>query len=140
MSGRILIPVDHSETTERAVASFLAKRESFPDRITLLHVLANSLDYRAIPEPQLQLIREQSREGAQKLLERFGQRFEAAGLHPELRLEKGDPVTVIKRLDAAGDISLLVMARHDAGEVSDVMFGSVTNALMHKVMAPMLLY
>lgn len=140
MSAQILIPVDNSETTERAVSSFLARHKGFSGPVILLHVLADSLDYRAIPAPQLELVREQSREAGEKLLARFGQRFAEAGFEPELRLEHGDPVTLVRRLDAAGAISLLVMARHGASEARDVLFGSVTNALIHRVTCPMLLY
>jgi nucleotide-binding universal stress UspA family protein len=140
MRERILLPVDNSATTELAVSRFLADRENFSDRITLLHVLEDQLDYHAIPELQLKFIREQAHEAGWKLLERFGQRFEEAGFNPELRLEKGDAVAVIQRLDGEGVIFLLVMARHDASEISDVLFGSVTSALMHKVKCPMLLY
>jgi len=140
MDARILIPVDNSKTTEKVIKGFIGNRTRFPDRITLLHVLEDKLTYRAIPEPQLESIRERSREAGNKLLERFAEQFRAAGFHPETRLETGDPVTVIRKIDAEEDIFLLVMARHKKGEVSDVLFGSVTNASMHKVKCPMLLF
>jgi len=140
MNSRILIPVDDSETTEKAVRGFLENRTRFPDRITLLHVLVDSLSYKMIPDFQLDSVRQRAQEAGRALLERFAQRFRDAGFNPELRLESGDPVAVLKRIDAEEDIFLLVMARHDAGEVSDVLFGSVTNASLHKVRCPMLLF
>lgn len=140
MNARILLPVDDSETTEKAVRGFLNNRTDFPDRVTLLHVLEDKLAYRMIPEAQRESIRERSRVVGQQLLERFREQFKAAGFNPELRLETGDPVAVIKRIDAEEEVFLLVMARHRASEVSDVLFGSVTNAVMHKVKSPMLLF
>ncbi|ORJ59235.1 universal stress protein [Geothermobacter hydrogeniphilus] len=141
MNARILIPVDDSETTEKAISGFLGNRTRFPDRITLLHVLEDKLSYRAIPEPQLASIRERAREAGYKFLEKFAERFREAGFNPELRLEEGDPIAVIKKIDAEEEIFLLVMARHEGGgEVSDILFGSITNAAMHKVNCPMLLF
>lgn len=140
MQAQILIPLDNSATSEKVIDGFLAQADSFSAPLALLHVLEDNLSYRAIPELQLKLIREQSRQAGQELLERCATRFKSAGFQVQLRLESGDPVQVIKRLDAEGAIALLVMARHGVGEVTDVLFGSVTNALMHKVKCPMLLY
>lgn len=140
MEARILIPVDNSKTTEKAIKGFIGNRTRFPDRITLLHVLDDKLSYRAISGPQIESIRERARDAGHKLLERYVEQFRAAGFHPEVRLETGDPISVIKKIDAEEDIFLLVMARHKKGEVSDVLFGSVTNASMHKVKCPMLLF
>ncbi|TYO94905.1 nucleotide-binding universal stress UspA family protein [Geothermobacter ehrlichii] len=141
MNARILIPIDDSETTEKAVSGFLGNRTRFPDRVTLLHVLEDKLSYRGIPEAHLASIRERARQAGQRFLEQMAERFRKAGFNPELRLESGDPVAVIKKIDAEEEIFLLVMARHEGGgEVSDILFGSVTNAVMHKVKCPMLLF
>jgi len=140
MNARILIPVDDTETTEKAISGFLRNQTHFADRLTLLHVLDDKLAYRMIPPEQITMIQDRSRKAAEQMLTRFSERFKAAGFHPELRTESGDPVTVIKRIVTEEEIFLLVMARHKAGEVSDVLFGSMTNALMHKVNCPMLLF
>lgn len=141
MDARILIPVDDSPTTEKAVSGFLKNRTRFPDRVTLLHVLEDKLSYRAIPEAQLESIRARAREQGHKLLERFAERFRTADFHPELRLEQGDPIRVLKKIDAEEEIFLLIMARHESGgEMTDILFDSVTNAAMHKVKCPMLLF
>ncbi|WP_020678336.1 universal stress protein [Geopsychrobacter electrodiphilus] len=140
MNARILIPVDDTETTEKAISGFLRNQTHFADSVILLHVLEDKLAYRMIPPEQIKMIQERSRQAAQQMLEHFSERFKAAGFHPELRIKSGDPIAVIRRIITEEEIFLLVMARHKAGEVSDVLFGSVTNALMHKVNCPMLLF
>lgn len=140
MKAQILIPLDNSATSAKVIRCFLAQAHNFSAPFTLLHVVEDNLSYRAIPEPQLKLIREQSRQAGRELLERYAMRFNEAGFRPQLLLESGDPVQVIKRLDTEGSIALLVMARQGTGEVSEVLFGSVANALLHKIKCPMLLY
>ena len=62
-----------------------------------------------------------------------------AGIEVECRLEFGPPREVIPRIANEDGFSLLVIGRRGPGELSDVLFGSVANHVLHHVRCPVLL-
>ncbi len=140
MDDKILVPVDGSETSARTIAFILAHRERFPVPLTLLHVVPlDRLAYRMIPDFQVEMVRENAGKAGRHLAEDLAARLREGGLQVEVRLEFGSPREVIPSVANDGGYQLLVIGRRGTGEIRDVLFGSVTNHVLHKVRLPVLL-
>ena len=140
MSPNILVPIDDSATSARCVDYLLANRERFPATLVLLHVVnIDKLAYRMIPDFQLKMIRERARQSGAEFLAGQARRLAEAGLSVAERLEEGNPREVIPRVANAEPFELLVIGRSHMGEIRDVLFGSVTNYVLHQVTCPVLL-
>ena len=140
MSVKILIPVNGSDAAKHAIDSVLRYRDKFPLPVTLLHVVdIDKLAYRMIPEFQVDMVRERAQEAGQVLLDNIVEQFSAAGVEAVARLELGSPREAICRVANEEEFDLVIIGRQGMGEIRDVLFGSVANHVMHKVMCPVLL-
>lgn len=141
MNPKILIPVDDSATSLKTVEAVIAHKERFPRRITLLHVVNDQLAYRMIPDFQIEMVRENAGKAGRVKLEQIAALLQEAGFETELRLEYGSPRRLIPQIANDEQFQLLVIGRHaGAGEIRDVLFGSVANYVLHNVKCPVLLF
>jgi len=142
MEIRILIPVDGSETSQKTIEAILSAKERFPKKLHLLHVVDDDkLAYRMIPDFQVEMVRENARKAGQLVLDQRAEPLRQAGFDVELRLELGNPRQAIPHIANSEAFQLLVIGRHSgAGEIRDVLFGSVANYVLHNVNCPVLLF
>ncbi|MCD6527106.1 MAG: universal stress protein [Desulfuromonas sp.] len=141
MAAKILVPIREGITSEATLKSLIALKEQFTAPITLLHVVnLKKMDYRMIPDFQIDMIREQATRSGEKLLARQTARLKEKGLDVTARLESGFPKDVICSIANDEEFSLVVIGRHSKGEIRDVLFGSVSNYVLHGVKCPVLLF
>ncbi|MDH3997403.1 MAG: universal stress protein [Desulfuromonadales bacterium] len=142
MELKLLVPVDGSATAVRTLEKIVAHKERFPQRLTLLHVVdIDRLDYRMIPDFQLEMVRENASKSGQMVLDEKVQILEAAGFSVEARLELGSPRQTICKVANEEAFQMLVIGRREStGEIRDVLFGSVANYVLHNVACPVLLF
>ncbi len=142
MDPKILLPVDDSETARATVKAVIAQKNRFPQTITLLYVInRDQLAYRAIPDFQLDMVKQNAQKAGQQLLDKVADQLRAEGFTPELLLKSGTPRNVI--VDTVNDegYNLVVIGRHEgSGEIRDILFGSVANYVLHNVRCPVLLF
>jgi len=141
MDKKILIPVDDSPTTQKTIEQVIGHKEQFQQRLTLLHVVNDQLDYRMIPDFQVEMVRENAKKAGQQQLDRIARQLCEAGFETELLLEFGTPRQLITQIANEQQFGLLVIGRHSGGgEIRDVLFGSVANHVLHHVNCPVLLF
>ncbi len=140
MDAKVLIPLDDSPTSEATLDYVLTHPARFASPLILLHVVdVDRLAYRMIPDFQLNMVRDRARQAGEDFLSSQLQRVTAAGLQAKTRLEAGSPRKVIPRVAEEEEVGMLVIGRSHAGEIRDVLFGSVTNYVLHQVRCPVLL-
>ncbi len=140
MSIKILLPLDDSKTSRRTTEALISQKERFPYPLTLLHVVeTDKLAYRMIPDFQVAMVRERAREAGEHFLQQARDQFSAVGLEVETRLEEGSARKIITRIANEEGFQLLIIGRSNSGEIRDVLFGSVTNYVLHNVQCPVLL-
>lgn len=138
---KILVPIRDGRTSDATLEKIIAHKDQFSAPITMLHVVnVKTMDYRMIPDFQIEMIKEQATRAGQKLLETKRAYLSAAGVEVSPRLEHGYPRDVICSIANSEDFSLLVIGRHERGEIRDVLLGSVSNYVLHKVKCPVLLF
>jgi nucleotide-binding universal stress UspA family protein len=149
MIKRVLVPVDSSEHSSRAVSFATEMALRLDISLTFVHVLNRVLARRQLkryvthlesaPHPdevEIDSVREAlSRSGEEEgeaLLEKVKAVAEELGVKEvDTRLEDGDPATVVVHIASGGDYDLIVLGRRGLGGLKGMVMGSVS----HKVAA-----
>lgn len=138
---KILLPLDNSPQAESTVKNLLAMKDKFQNcTLTLLHVFVmEKIDYRGIPEMHFEMIEEKARKAAKRFLDEQKNVFAEAGLKTEILIQDGHPRKTICTLADSGDYDLLIISRHTEGEFRNLLFGYVSNYVIHRVKSPVLI-
>ncbi|NLV24704.1 MAG: universal stress protein [Deltaproteobacteria bacterium] len=140
-NGKILVPVDGSTTSARTIEMIIENHEHFQSLLTVLHVIdVDRLAYRMIPDFQVEMVERHARNLGQALVEKQAGLFREAGLSVATRLEAGPPREVICRIANEEGFHLVILSRRGSGVIRDVLFGSVSNYVLHHVACPVLLF
>lgn len=129
----ILVPVDLSETSDRALL-YATELASSPGQITALHV---GIPYTAVEPPYMYLIDEQGRR--RQLEESVHEHFaddKYRGVRVEVRFgDPGDEIASFAREHGAG---LIVMPSHGRTGLSHLLVGSVAERVVRYAPCPVL--
>lgn len=138
---KVLIPVDGSAHSERALERFieLAAELATPPEVHLLHV------HLPIPVGHVQKHLDRGaldayyRSEGDAVLVAPSARLEAAGIAFQRHLHVGEPAVVIRHVAQELGITLIVMGTHGRGRVATAMLGSVAAEILHQLDCPVLL-
>ena len=140
MTRRILVPVDGSACSDRAVGhlirTFTLKGEAAVD---VLHVApeisVRGIDPDSVPGPVGRLEREEEErrtKSARDLIDK-------AGVPYECRYEMGDPAETIVRHCRVHACDEIIMGARGLGALGSLVLGSVANKVLHLVDVPVTL-
>lgn len=126
---KILLTIDCSEVDGPIVAHVSALARLSKARVVLMHVIhAHTLD-------QERALREKT---ASALKERVAN-LRAEGVEVDTIVKRGEPEEEILREIEKGSYDLVAMATHGHTFIGDILFGSVSDSLKHKIAIPLLL-
>jgi len=136
--GEVLVAVDGSAYTRRAVAYLLRHRAQFAPRgrITLMHVspspgrLLTAVD--RILEKERRADGERAMQPAKRLLDKVGVKYKALNV-------TGDPGERIASHARGNHAGLIVMGSHGRGSMTSLLLGSVTQKTLAAARAPVLI-
>ncbi|MFU8869567.1 universal stress protein [Natronococcus sp.] len=136
MESKILVPVDRSERSDRALEYAV---ESFPDaELTVLHVINPSSYWYGNTDGYIYSDEIESwlRRQGEAVLE--DARRTAADYDREIRteLKLGSPARTITEYAAANDIDHVVLGSHGRDGVSRILLGSVAEAVARRAPVP----
>ncbi|GAB4510624.1 MAG: universal stress protein [Sulfuricaulis sp.] len=147
MYNRVLVPIDGSETSLRALHEAIRIGQcQEAAEIRLLHVI-DTVSYVPQTEPPPSYVKEiyaQARKYGQDLLQQAKQVVEKAGLHVETRLVElkraSDRIPQVIADEAkAMPAELLVMGTHGRRGLNHLLLGSVAEGVMRLTPCPVLL-
>jgi len=141
MFKRILCPTDFSDVSKKALDYIKQLKESGSETIILLHV---------IDERQIQAIESFVSEHSEKLtreiiqsnrqeMEDIENELAQAGFKVKSRLEKGNPLREILRVEEEEDISLIVVGSHGKTNLEEIFLGSVSEKVARRCKKPILI-
>lgn len=126
---KILVTMDCSEVDGPIVEHVSALALQNNARVVLLHVVhAHTLDQDRV-----------LRSKATIALEACLADLQAKGVEADLVLKSGEPDTEILSEIEGGGYDLVAMATHGHTLIGDILFGSVSESLKHKISIPLLL-
>ena len=147
---RVIVPLDGSVLSEGAapVAAELAARLALPVRLLFAveapdqaaQILARDGDeLDALAHSRMLQSSDALLAAAHAYLDRQAERFAAAGIPADRRLESGDAVGAILREAHRDPGTLIVMTTHGRGGLGRLLFGSTAQAVLEKAAVPVLL-
>lgn len=141
MALRILVPVDETLASFRTQRYLLKMKDELKPTVTLLTVMQLSkMEYRCIPDFQQQMIKENALKLGKQTLERHEKEYRKAGIYTDSLLEEGgDPGKTICSVAQRESFDMICICPNNSSEVVNIMFGSVTNYVVHHAPCPVLL-
>jgi nucleotide-binding universal stress UspA family protein len=136
MYRRILIPLENSAYDEAILAHVRKLARVCQSSLVLVHV-ADGWVARNIHQLNLRESEEMREDRA--YLERVAESLEGEGFEVEAILASGDPSREIVELAAREQCDLIAMSTHGHRFISDLLYGSVAEAVRHRSMVPVLL-
>lgn len=141
MAIRILVPVDETLASFRTQRYLLKMKDELKPSVTLLTVMQLSkMEYRCIPDFQQQMIKENALKLGKQTLEGHEGEYKQAGIYTDSLLEEGrDPGKIICSVAQQQAFDMICICPNNSSEVVNIMFGSVTNYVVHHAPCPVLL-
>jgi nucleotide-binding universal stress UspA family protein len=151
MYSQVLVPLDGSEASERALPHAHSLANAFSARVHLLQVISLSHEYEAsrgggaesptVIEYSLDMARQittarQSR--AERYLQAMAARLEANGLQVATSVRQGPIWETIAHVVEEHGIDLIVMSTHGRGGLQRFLVGSVTDRVIRSSHVPIL--
>ena len=134
---KILVPVDFSDCSNKALQYAIPFAKQFDAELTLLHVVQPYLPVPEIPMVDVELVQRQIRESGKKELEAL-QRTVADKVSSETALRQGSPyVEIIKAAKELG-IDLIILATHGRTGLAHVFLGSTAERVVRHAGCPVL--
>jgi nucleotide-binding universal stress UspA family protein len=139
MALRALVCTDGSEPSRLTARAAARLARPLKLRVTLAYALnLGKLEYKMIPDFQVEMIREGAKRAAEELLKREADFLRAQGAEVAPRLLVGDAGTAICELAAKEKMDLVILGRRGQGDLQDILFGSVSNHVVHHSPVPVL--
>lgn len=136
---RVLVAVDGSRISKRALLQAAAIAQAFSARLTVAHVapLREQVEHGAelVEAEDFQVAYDRY---AQELLERCKTLPELSGLAVDTTLLRGSPAEALSQAAQAEDVGMVVIGSRGLGEVARVLLGSVSDRLVRSCTKPVL--
>ena len=135
MTKQILVPVDGSEGSDRAVAQAITMAEVCDAKLNFLYVA--NINQLAINACLSDAILEAVTKAGNVILDR-AMALVPSGIEKEAFSETGSPAVVILDFAASNDMDLIVMGSRGLGIVKGVLLGSVSQYIVEQAKCPVL--
>ena len=135
MIKNILVPVDGSDGSDKAVANATSMAEIYGAKLNFLYVA--NINQLAINSALSQAILQAVTKAGQTIIER-AENMIPSGIEFESFLETGSPAAVILEFEEKLEIDLIVMGSRGLGLVKGVLLGSVSQYIVERAKCPVL--
>jgi len=133
MYQRIMVPVDGSETSRKALQEAIKLAQTFKARLKLVHVVENARIFDAEGMMDYATLRDIATKGGEQILARAKEMAEQAGIAAETALlesggDRNENVIVSDAKQWLAD--LIVIGTHGRSGISRLLFGSVAEGVV----------
>ena len=143
MFTKILYPTDFSDSAVKSLGYINQLKEAGSQEIVLLHVInqriIDGLMRHAILDNDIMRWKTKVKENALESLEEMRKPLEALGFTVKCIVKTGYPWSVILDVEKKEAPSIIVMGSHGRSNLGDMLLGSVSDRVIRKSIAPVLL-
>ena len=136
MFERILVPLDGSENSRKALETAVRIAQQFDGKLTLIHVYSTG-GLAVSPEPIHAFIEAIRMVGA-KILEKEEKKVKAKGVQVETLLREGHVVEEITKACREGKFDLVVIGARGLSKMKEMVLGSVSDGVTRHAYCPVL--
>jgi nucleotide-binding universal stress UspA family protein len=152
MFEKVLIPLDGSEHSERALETAIQIAKKFRSKITLLHVYSVTAPAVIAPEPttltragfpvvtpeEVAEMVKAARVVGNRILTDGEQKAKSASVGVETVLREGNTVQEIVALAKDGEFNLIVMGARGMSRIRELLMGSVSEGVIKNAHCPIM--
>jgi nucleotide-binding universal stress UspA family protein len=149
---KILVPLDGSEYSLKALEIAIQIAKKFGGKITLIHVYSVAVRPIIVPEPatltpsgfpvmtstEVSRVVEAARKSGSNILADGEQRVRAEGVEVETLLKEGHMVQEIVKTARDGSFDLIVIGAKGISKIRELLLGSVSDGVIHHAPCPVL--
>lgn len=152
MFKKILVPLDGSEHSLKALEQAGQIAKKFSGKITLIHAYSLSVQPIMLPEPStlsspsipiltgadLSRIAEAARAAGKRILDDGEEKLRSQKVEVGKMLVEGHAVQEIVRVANEGNYDLIVIGARGISHIKEILLGSVTDGVIHHARSPVL--
>lgn len=152
MLQNILVPLDGSEHSFRALQIAIQIAEKFNGKITLIHVYSVKARPIVTPEPttltpswvpimapaEFSTVIDAARKAGSNILADGKTRVEAERVQVETSLKEGHSVQEILKAAKEGEFDLIIMGARGVSKIREILLGSVSDGVIRNAPCPVL--
>lgn len=149
---KILVPIDGSEHSIKALEKATEIAKKFKGKITLIYVYSITVQPIIVPEPaalsspgipyltaaEISRVTDAAREFGNKILKDGEEKVKAEGVQVKKVLVEGHAVQEIVRATKEGNLDLIVLGARGISHIREMFLGSVTDGVIHHATCPVL--
>jgi len=149
---KILVPLDGSEHSSKALTIAIEIAKKFNAKIVLIHVYSVTVSPVMIPEPstltppmvpvmtpaEISKTVEATRNASARILVEGEEKAKAEGVQVETILKEGHTVQEIIKTAKEGKFDLMVIGARGISKIRELLLGSVTDGVIHHASCPVL--
>lgn len=153
MFQKILVPLDGSEHSLRALNVAIQLAKKFDGKITLIHVYSATVRPVMVPETatapppiipvmtpmEVSRVAEAARKAGNEILAEGEQKVKAEGIQVETVLKEGNIVQEIVRTAMDGNFDIIVMGARGLSKLKGLLLGSVSDGVLRNFPCPVLI-
>lgn len=153
MFQKILVPLDGSEHSLKALDIAIQVAKKFEGKITLVHVYSAAVrpvmvpETTTLPPPMIPIMTpmevskvvEAARKAGSGILTDGAQKVKAEGVLVETALREGNTVQEIVKTAEEGGFDLIVMGARGIGKIRELLLGSVSDGVLRNAPCPVLI-
>jgi nucleotide-binding universal stress UspA family protein len=149
---KILVPLDGSQHSQRALETAVQIAKKFEARMTLIHVYSVTVPPVIMTEPttltpsgvpvvtpvELSKMVEAAREVGERILAEAEEKLRSEDVEVDTSLNEGNTVQEITRVAKEGNFDLIVMGVRGIGRLRELLVGSVSEGVIKHSSCPVL--
>jgi nucleotide-binding universal stress UspA family protein len=140
MEQKILVPLDGSALSERALETAEKIAKAFGHEMVLLRVIDTPLEVTPEAEPEEERrAASASIDKATAYLKGIASRFEGKGIKTRIEVGVGFPHSAVVALADKEDVEFIIMSTHGRTGLARVLMGSVAEKILHATERPVML-
>ena len=133
MFSKLLVPVDGSENSLRALDAAIFLSKKIEAHITALHVMEKAPTVYIHSQKELERLLEGFRKESEKILENCKEIAKKNATEIQTVLMEGDAASKIIQYSEKGSFDTIIMGHRGSGRFKEMVLGSVTQKVLHQV-------
>lgn len=131
MFSKILVPVDGSDNSYRALDAALVLSEKLPSKVTAVQVMEDAPVLHIQSEKLLRELLEAFRKEQELILAKCSEIASKKGLTIDTILLRGNPGSIILNFSETENYDTIIMGSRGMGKFKELILGSVSSKVMH---------
>ena len=139
MFSKLLVPVDGSENSLRALEEAILLSKKLDAQITALHVMEKAPTVYIHPQKELEELLKNYRKESERILEKCQEIGKKNGTELHTAISEGDVASKIIQYAENGRFDMVVMGHRGSGKFKEMVLGSVSEKVLHRTKCSVLI-